>query len=120
MTSVASGQTIDAEKLQADTATLRNNDTPDSIIKYIFSLDGITIPDGVLSGGKIVRETIADGSPTQGSAPTAWTLPIMQPSPTPVLTPHGSSAADWSSNVTVPTVEQVRQSVMSRSRRPGC
>jgi hypothetical protein len=112
--------TIDAEKLQNDIATMQNNGTPASTIKYIFSLDGITIPDEVLSGGKSVREAITDGSLTQGGAPTTWTPPIMQPPPTPDLTPHGSSAANWSSNATVPTVEQLRQSVMSRSRPPDC
>ena len=120
ITSVAYTLTIDAEKLQADIATLRNNGTPAGTIEYIFSLDGITIPDEVLSGGKSVREAIVDGSLTQGGAPTAWTPPIMQPSPIPDLTPRGSSAADWSSNATVPTLEQLRQSDMSRSRPPSC
>jgi hypothetical protein len=118
--SVAYKPTIDAEKLQNDIATMRNNGTPASTIKYICSLDGITIPGEVLSGGKSVREAIADGSLTQGGAPTAWTPPIMQPPPTPDLTPHGSSAPNWSSNAAVPTVEQLRQSVMSRPRPPDC
>jgi hypothetical protein len=120
MASVAYRQTIDAEKLQADIVTLLNYGTPASTIKYILGLDGITIPDEVLSGGKSVREAIVDGSLTQGGAPTTWTPPIMQPPPTPDLTPHGSSAPNWSSNAAVPTVEQLRQSVMSRPRPPDC
>jgi hypothetical protein len=120
ITSVAYTSTIDAEKLQNDIATMQNNGTPANTIKYILSLDGITIPDEVLAGGKSVREAIADGSLAQGGAPTTWTPPIMQPSPTPDLTPHGSSAPNWSSNAAVPTVEQLRQSVMSRPRPPDC
>jgi hypothetical protein len=117
---VAYTPTIDAEKLQNDIATMRNNGTPASTTKYILGLNGITIPDEVLAGGKSVREAIADGSLAQGGAPTTWTPPIMQPSPTPDLTPHGSSAPNWSSNAAVPTVEQLRQSVMSRPRPPDC
>jgi hypothetical protein len=66
ITSVAYTLTIDAEKLQADIATLQNNGTPASTIKYIFSLDGITIPDEVLSGGKSVKEAIVSWTPEFG------------------------------------------------------
>jgi hypothetical protein len=45
ITSVAYTPTIDAEKLQNDIATMRNNGTPASTTKYILGLNGITIPD---------------------------------------------------------------------------
>jgi hypothetical protein len=44
MASVAYRQTIDAEKLQADIVTMRNNGTPASTIKYIPASTGSPFP----------------------------------------------------------------------------
>jgi hypothetical protein len=111
---------LDAEKVQNDIAIMRNSGTPPATIKYILGLDGIVIPDDVANGNKSVQDAIEDGTLKQESAPTTWTPPTMQPTPTPDLTPQGSSAGSWTPNTTIPAIESLRGQVMSRSRPPNC
>lgn len=120
LASPAMGAPLDAAKITNDITTMRNNGLNNSAIKYALSLEGITVPDSVLSEAKTVQEAIADGSMTQGSAPTNPSPPALPPSPTPDLTPQGSSAAGWTPNVTMPTIDSMRRSVMTTTRPPNC
>lgn len=118
---VAWGQApLDAEKITNDISVMRANGLNDSAIKYVFQLDGIEMPDSVLAGEKSVKQAIDDGTMKQGSAPATWSPPKMPVSPKPDLTPRGSSASDWAPSFDAPTIQQMRQSITSRPRPPGC
>jgi hypothetical protein len=103
---------LDPEKIANDIAVMRGNGLNDSAIRYVFGLDDIEVPDTVLLGQKTTQDAITDGSLKQGTAPTTWTLPTM--------TPQGSSASSWTPNVSVPTIDQLRSSITSRTRPPNC
>lgn len=120
LTSPAMGAPLDAAKITNDITTMRNNGLTNSAVKYALGLDGITVPDAVLSGAKTVQEAIMDGSMTQGSVPTNPSPPALPPSPTPDLTPQGSSAAGWTPSFTAPTIDSLRGAIMSRPRPPNC
>jgi hypothetical protein len=111
---------IDAAKIEQDIKTMCSNGLTTGAIKYVLDLDGITVPDTVLSGSKTVQDGITDGTVTKGTAPTTWTPPAMQPTPAPDLAPKGSSASGWSSNVQTPSIQQMRQTITSRTRPPNC
>jgi hypothetical protein len=111
---------IDAAKIEQDIKTMHGNGLNNSAIKYVLGLDGITVPDTVLTGTKTVQDGVMDGTVTKGSAPTAWTPPAMQPTPAPDLTPQGSSASGWQPNTVSPSIDQLRGIISSRTKPPNC
>jgi hypothetical protein len=60
------------------------------------------------------------GGGSTGPGPGEYTPPTVPPSPTPDLTPRGSSAAGWRPNVTLPQVEQMRDRITNLTRPPNC
>lgn len=111
---------IDGAKISQDIATMKKNGMGTNAIKYVLGLDGIEVPDVVLSGYKSVDDAISDGSLRQGSVPTTWRPPAMQPTPSPDLKPKGSSSSDWTSSVTAPTIQRIRSVITSTTRPPNC
>jgi hypothetical protein len=62
-------------------------------------------------------------SPGDGLPPgpdIADTPPALPPSPTPDLTPRGSSAPDWTPNTVLPAIEAMRRVITSTTRPPNC
>lgn len=111
---------LDAEKLIRDIATMRNNGLNDSAIRYVLGLDGIKVPDEVLNGDKTVQQAIEDGTMKQDAAPSSWSPPALQPTPTPDLTPQGSSASGWRPDTVIPTLESMRRAIMTTTTPPNC
>jgi len=127
--------------------TIKGNEVRDSkrgdlAVVLSGAMSGITMDgnqiDGEISrrnggsfggGGNTTNDaSMANAAPVPAGTPTPsgpgsdgeYTPPDLPPSPTPDLTPRGSSAPGWTPNTAVPAIEAMRRTITKTTRPPNC